>query len=388
VLPSYTFHHGFSITNDADVIIIGAGCIGASIARELSKFQLSVLVLESADDVTQGATKGNSGIVHAGFDDTPGTNRAKFCWPGNQMFADLDRDLHFGYQRNGSLVLATNEDECHHLQELLERGLKNGVQRLRIIDQAELRALEPAVNTNAVAALLAPDAGNLIPYEYTIAMMENAVDNGVEVRIRRQVTAITPSSVKEKGSGSFFKVVCKYWEPSSYVKACGGVKAVKDRSVKSTGGNFMTTKFIYTTLALFVLSGAGTSYGVFPWILNQVDISRFKSLLGPLGYLLDYDVAILSSLTAILMVVYLTLSDSEIKRRSSAVIVKSPPVGSGGGVVSVESMMLGGSGSCDVMDGQVVDEEVHHARFVVNCAGSYSDKIAGVCAVVYLLTIL
>ena len=80
------------------------------------------MVLESADDVTQGATKGNSGIVHAGFDDTPNTNRSKFCWPGNQMFADLDRDLHFGYQKNGSLVLATNEEEKRHLQLLLERG--------------------------------------------------------------------------------------------------------------------------------------------------------------------------------------------------------------------------------------------------------------------------
>ena len=61
--------------------------------------------------LAQGATKGNSGIVHAGFDDAPGSNRAKFCWPGNQMFAELDMDLHFGYQKNGSLVLATNEEE-------------------------------------------------------------------------------------------------------------------------------------------------------------------------------------------------------------------------------------------------------------------------------------
>ena len=94
-----------------DVVIVGAGCVGGAIARELSKSDLSVLLLEAADDVTQGATKGNSGIVHAGFDDKPGTNRAKFCWQGNQMFADLDRDLHFGYQKNGSLVIATNKEE-------------------------------------------------------------------------------------------------------------------------------------------------------------------------------------------------------------------------------------------------------------------------------------
>ena len=69
-----------------DICIIGAGCIGSAIARELSKYELSVLLLEAADDVSQGATKGNSGIVHAGYDDKPNTNRAKFCWKGNQMF--------------------------------------------------------------------------------------------------------------------------------------------------------------------------------------------------------------------------------------------------------------------------------------------------------------
>lgn len=68
-----------------DVVVIGGGCIGAAVARELSKSTASVLLLEAADDVTQGATKGNSGIVHAGFDDKPGSRRAEFCWKGNQM---------------------------------------------------------------------------------------------------------------------------------------------------------------------------------------------------------------------------------------------------------------------------------------------------------------
>lgn len=89
-------------------------------------------MLESADDVSQGATKGNSGIVHAGYDDKPGTNRAKFCWKGNQMFPALDRELRFGYQLNGSLVVATSEAEVKILDELMKRGETNGVQNLRI----------------------------------------------------------------------------------------------------------------------------------------------------------------------------------------------------------------------------------------------------------------
>ena len=104
-----------------DVVVIGAGCIGAAVARELSKTRASVLVVEAADDVTQGATKGNSGIVHAGYDDKPGSVRAKYCWKGNQMFPQLDRELHFGYQRNGSLVVARSEADEETLRVLLER---------------------------------------------------------------------------------------------------------------------------------------------------------------------------------------------------------------------------------------------------------------------------
>merc|ERR1719440_1536027 len=106
---SATAHSAAKADGTYDVAIIGAGCIGAAVARELSKTTASVLMVEAGDDVCQGATKGNSGIVHTGFDDKPGTTRARLCWKGNQMFADLDRDLHFGYQLTGSLVVARGE---------------------------------------------------------------------------------------------------------------------------------------------------------------------------------------------------------------------------------------------------------------------------------------
>ena len=129
-----------------DVVVVGAGCIGGAIARELSRYDLRVLLLESADDVSQGATKGNSGIVHAGYDDAPGSMHAKYCWRGNQMFPQLDRELRFGYQLNGSLVVATDEGERRVLDELMERGRKNGVERLRIVGREELFEMEPALN--------------------------------------------------------------------------------------------------------------------------------------------------------------------------------------------------------------------------------------------------
>ena len=146
---------------------VGAGCIGGCIVRELSRYKLSVLLVDAADDVSQGATKGNSGIVHAGYDDKPGSVRSKYCWSGNQTFVQLDRELRFGYQKNGSLVLAFNDAERRHLDDLKKRGERNGVKRLRIVDdRAELKELEPAINPDAIAALHSPDAGNVIPYEF------------------------------------------------------------------------------------------------------------------------------------------------------------------------------------------------------------------------------
>mmetsp|Transcript_55661 Transcript_55661/g.136368 ORF Transcript_55661/g.136368 Transcript_55661/m.136368 type:complete len:689 (+) Transcript_55661:69-2135(+) len=206
---SRTRHTAAKEDGTYDVIVIGSGAIGSSIARELAKTTASVLVLEAADDVTQGATKGNSGIVHAGFDDKPGSTRAKLCWKGNQMFPQLDEELHFGYQLTGSLVVAKGSKDEEHLQELMERGHKNGVKNLRIVGKEELRKMEPNLHPDATAALFSPDAGTLTPYEYTVALAENAADNGVEFRIRREVESIT----KEDG---MFVVSADYWEPPTY----------------------------------------------------------------------------------------------------------------------------------------------------------------------------
>ena len=206
-----------------DVVVVGAGAIGSAIARELAKTTAHVLVVDAADDVTQGATKGNSGIVHAGFDDKPGSIRAKYCWKGNQMFPQLDRELHFGYQKNGSLVIAKSAEDEATLRELLARGEKNGVKNLRIVGREELRRMEPHVHPDARAALHSPDAGTLTPYEYTIALAENAADNGVEFRLRREVVG-----VERCPTGPRFKLRVKHWEPPAaarHLRAAGALAA-------------------------------------------------------------------------------------------------------------------------------------------------------------------
>ena len=173
-----------------DVVIIGAGVVGCSIARELSRYDLQIQVLERASDVCEGTSKANSGIVHAGFDAYPGTLKAKMNVAGNEKMEALSRELEFPFQRNGSLVLCFAEKDRDKLEKLLEQGIANGVKELRIIEKEELRQMEPDISREAVAALYAPTGGIVCPFGLTIAMAENAAVNGVEFKLETQVFSV------------------------------------------------------------------------------------------------------------------------------------------------------------------------------------------------------
>ena len=184
--------------NMYDVIIIGAGVTGCAIARELSRYKRKVLVLERASDVCEGTSKANSGIVHGGYDAEPGSMKARMNLRGNRMMPQLARELDFPFQQNGSLVLSFQTADRPKLEALLERGRKNGVEGLRIIEQEELRALEPAVSKEAVAALYAPTGGIVCPFNLTIALAENACDNGIEFKLGTEVEKIEAVSKEGK----------------------------------------------------------------------------------------------------------------------------------------------------------------------------------------------
>lgn len=174
-----------------DVIIIGGGVVGCSVARELSRFDADILLLERGNDVSVGTSKANSGIVHGGYDAKPGTLKAKFNVAGNAMFDALARELDFPFKRNGSMVLCFDKADIGKLIELKEQGVKNGVQGLYIVEGYEaVKAMEPYVSENVVAALVVPNGGIVSPYEMTIAYAENAATNGVEFRFGSEVTAI------------------------------------------------------------------------------------------------------------------------------------------------------------------------------------------------------
>lgn len=177
-----------------DVVIIGAGVVGGLIARALSAFELRICIVEKENDVAMGTTKANSAIVHAGFDAPPGSLKAKLNVRGSELMPQVARELGVKYKRNGSLVLGFCEEDRATIRTLYERGCQNGVKGLRILDQEEVRALEPALSKEVMLALYAPTGAIICPYELTIAAIGNAMDNGTELLRNFEVTDIRESA--------------------------------------------------------------------------------------------------------------------------------------------------------------------------------------------------
>lgn len=173
-----------------DVVVIGSGIMGAAAARELSKYNLNIIVLEKEHDVSNGTTKANSAIIHAGYDAQNGTLMAKYNALGNAMFDDLCKEIDAPFRRCGSFVLAFSEEEKEHLKVLYDRGIKNGIPGIEILEGVEVLKREPNINKEVVAALYAPTAGVIGPWEFTIKLLENAAENGVDVQTDSKVLDI------------------------------------------------------------------------------------------------------------------------------------------------------------------------------------------------------
>lgn len=173
-----------------DVIVIGGGVTGAAVARELSRFQVKACLLEKDEDVCCGTSKANSAIVHAGYDAREGSLMARLNVRGNQRMEQLCEELDVSFRRNGSLVVCQEEEELKGLVELLERGNKNGVEGLRLLNREEALAMEPNLAERTYAALYAPTAGIICPFGLNIALAENAAANGIEFSFDTEVTDI------------------------------------------------------------------------------------------------------------------------------------------------------------------------------------------------------
>ena len=216
-----------------DVAIIGAGVSGALVARELCRYNIKVALVEKCIDVAMGTTKANSAIVHSGFDAMPGTLKAKLNVEGTAAMPALCETLHVPFKPIGSYVVAFSNEELETLEELKARGEANGVPGLEIIDKEALHREEPNLSDEAVAALYAPTAGIVCPYELTIAAVENAVTNGVELFRNFDVTAI------EKNAQGNFVLKSDAGEiEAEYVVNAAGVFC--DKVASLIGDNSMT----------------------------------------------------------------------------------------------------------------------------------------------------
>lgn len=173
-----------------DVAIIGSGVIGGAIFRELTKYNLKVVELEKENDVAMGASKANSAIVHSGYDPEPGTLMAKYNVEGNKMFDKLCKDLSVPFKRNGSLIIGFDEDDQKELEVLYNRGIQNGVEGVKLLSAEEVLEMEPNLNKDVKGALFCPTGGIVGAYEFTIALSENAIDNGGELRLNSKVVGI------------------------------------------------------------------------------------------------------------------------------------------------------------------------------------------------------
>jgi glycerol-3-phosphate dehydrogenase len=173
---------------DYDVIVIGGGAVGCAVLRELSRYDLKLLLLEGEADLAEGISKGNSGVIHAGFNVPAGSLKARTNVAGLGMIYGLAAELGVPHRKTGKLVVALADEDRSRLEELKAEGDKSGVPDLEIVDEAAIRRLEPLARGRW--ALYSPHTGIISPYEFTIALAECAGQNGARVLLEAAVEAV------------------------------------------------------------------------------------------------------------------------------------------------------------------------------------------------------
>jgi len=229
-----------------DAIIIGGGVIGTSIARYLSRFKGNYLVIERHNDVGDETSSANSAIVHSGYDPKPGTLKARFNVEGNKMMENLTKELDVPYKKIGSLTVALNEEDMNTLHELLERAKINGVSA-ELLTKEETINIEPNINKNILGSLYCKDAGIISPFELTVSLMENAMDNGASLKLNTEIVEI-------KKDKNLFKVKDQngcYYYAKTLVNATGVNSEIVSKYLEEPSFHIEPTKGEYILLDHF-----------------------------------------------------------------------------------------------------------------------------------------
>lgn len=220
-----------------DVAVIGAGVVGAFVARELTRYGMRTVILEAENDVAMGATRANSAIVHAGFDAKVGSLKARLNVRGSEMMESVAGELGVKYKRNGSLVVGFDEADKKTLEDLLGRGLANGVKSLKLLSREETLALEPNIGDGVVAALYAPTGAIICPYELCIAAIGNAMDNGADLKLNFKASRL-------EDKNGLWEVISEKGETLSarYLINCAGAFSDEISSLAGIGGFEVTPR--------------------------------------------------------------------------------------------------------------------------------------------------
>jgi glycerol-3-phosphate dehydrogenase len=218
-----------------DIGIIGAGVVGANIARKLSQYELSICILEKEADVSFGISKANSGIIHAGFHHPPKYLKSRLELEGNLMFDRLQKELHFPFKRSGILVVAFSEEEMKSCYQLYDQGMINGVIGLELCNRNRILQLEPKLGQEVIGGLYAPTGGIVEPYRFVFALIESAKKNGVEIKLNFKVKSA-------KFNGEYYEIFSNKNEKinAKYIINCAGLFA--DEVSKICGGEEFNIK--------------------------------------------------------------------------------------------------------------------------------------------------
>ena len=180
-----------------DILIIGAGVIGSAVARKLSQYDLDITLVEKQSDVCMGTSKANSSMIHSGYNVDGSKLKGQMCLKSDtKVYDKFCKELNVDFRHTGSVFAGFEESHLKTMKEEADNAKKNGLKGVRIVDHDEIMKLEPNINPDVKFGLFDPNTGTINPFEWTMALVENAAMNGVKVLLNAGVTNIHTANGK------------------------------------------------------------------------------------------------------------------------------------------------------------------------------------------------